>query len=59
MINNHKKGFLLHGQAKDKWSEKLIKALKEKYSEEIEYHAFIKLLSIYAPKKDDKGAKNE
>ena len=54
IINNHKKGFLLHGQAKDKWSEKLIKALKEKYSEEIEYHTFIKLLSIYAPKIDDK-----
>jgi hypothetical protein len=58
-INNHKEGFLLHGKAKDKWSSKLIEALKEKYKEDIDYHAFIKLLSIYAPKEDDKGDSHE
>jgi hypothetical protein len=61
MVNNHKEGFLLHGQAKDKWDKKLIDALKDRYKEDMEsYHAFIKLLSIYAPKEDDKkGADNE
>jgi len=59
IVNNHKKGFLLHGKAKDKWSSSLIEALKEKYKEDIDYHAFIKLLSIYAPKEDDKGDSHE
>ena len=59
MIHSHKEGFLLHGQAKDKWSEKLIKALKEQYKEEDNYHAFIKLLSIYAPKEDAKQGDND
>ena len=59
MVHNHQRGFLLHGQAKDKWDSRLIDALKERYSED-NYHAFIKLLSIYAPKEDDKkGAENE
>jgi hypothetical protein len=57
--NKHEEGFLLHGQAKDKWSSSLINALKEKYKEDIDYHAFIKLLSIYAPKEDDKGENHE
>jgi hypothetical protein len=59
IVNNHKKGFLLHGQAQNKWSGNLINALKEKYNEKIDYHAFIKLLSIYAPKEDDKGENHE
>ena len=52
-VNNHKKGFLLHGRAKDKWSSKLIGALKNRVLDK-HYHDFIKILSIYAPKADDK-----
>jgi hypothetical protein len=59
IVNNHKKGFLLHGQAQNKWSSSLINALKEKYKEDIDYHAFIILLSIFAPKEDDKGENHE
>ncbi len=61
IVHNHKKGFLLHGQAKDKWDKRLIEALKDRYKKDKEsYHSFIKLLSIYAPKEDDKkGAENE
>jgi hypothetical protein len=57
MVHNHKRGFLLHGQAKDKWDSRLIDALKERHSKD-NYHAFIKLLSIYAPKEDDKKGEN-
>ena len=53
-VNGHKKGFLLHGRAKEKWSRDLIDTLKMQYQEVEDYHAFIKLLSIYAPKEDDK-----
>jgi len=59
IVNNHKKGFLLHGLAEKKWDKKLIDALKAEYDETKEYHSFIKLLSIYAPKVDDKGESNE
>jgi hypothetical protein len=60
LVNNHPKGFLLHGQAKEKWSYSLINALRDKYSKDFDYHSFIKLLSIYAPKEDDKkGTENE
>ena len=60
IVHNHKKGFLLHGKAQDKWDSKLIEALKEKKKESIDYHSFIKLLSIYAPKEDNKqGVENE
>jgi len=61
IIHNHQRGFLLHGQAKDKWDKKLIDALKDRYKKDMEsYHAFIKLLSIYAPKEvDKKGENNE
>lgn len=48
------KGFLLHGRAKEKWSSKLIDEIKNKYKEERDYLNFIKLLSIHAPKVDDK-----
>jgi len=61
MVHNHQRGFLLHGHAKKKWdkSQNLIDALKEKYKDkDIDYHAFIKLLSIYAPKEDDKKGEN-
>ncbi len=59
-VNNHKKGFLVHGQAKEKWNKRLIDALQNRYEKDKEsYHTFIKLLSIYAPKEDDKGADNE
>ncbi len=59
MVYNHKRGFLLHGQAKDKWDKKLIDALQDKYEKDKEnYHTFIKLLSIYAPKEDDKKGEN-
>jgi len=57
MVNNHQEGFLLHGQAKDKWDKKLIEVLQERYNI-ANYHAFIKLLSIYAPKEDDKKGDN-
>jgi len=57
MVHKHKRGFLLHGQAKDKWDSDLIKALQERYKKE-NYHTFIKLLSIYAPKEDDKKGDN-
>ena len=55
--NNHPKGFLLHGKAKEKWSNNLIKAIKEE-KENGNYLKFIKLLSIYAPKEDDKETQN-
>jgi len=59
MVNNHKRGFLLHGKAQEKWDSRLIEALKERHTED-NYHSFIKLLSIYAPKKDDnQGAEDE
>ncbi|NPA60376.1 MAG: hypothetical protein GXO30_07970 [Epsilonproteobacteria bacterium] len=57
MANNHKEGFLLHGQAKDKWSKYLIEALTNRANKD-NYHTFIKLLSIYAPKEDDKKGEN-
>ena len=63
MVNNHKKGFLLHGRAKDKWNNSLIEMIKKKYNEEnkegTEYVQFVKLLSIYAPKEDDKEGEND
>ena len=65
IINKHKKGFLLHGLADKKWDKKLIRALRcrgfssESYKVRKDYHAFMKLLSIYAPKEDTKGADNE
>ncbi|CAA6815331.1 MAG: FIG00470522: hypothetical protein [uncultured Sulfurovum sp.] len=52
-VNGHLKGFLLHGQAKDKWNSKLIEALRDRKLDD-KYHDFIKILSIYAPKEDDK-----
>jgi len=52
-FNGHQKGFLLHGQAKDKWDNKLIKALRDRKLDD-KYHEFVKILSIYAPKEDDK-----
>ena len=57
-VNNHPKGFLLHGKAKEKWSVKLIKAIKDEKSKE-DYLNFIKLLSIYAPKEDDREETKE
>ena len=60
IVNNHPKGFLLHGIAKDKWSKNLIGALKEQKEEQKDdYINFIKLLSIYAPKEDDKKGAND
>jgi len=60
IVNNHPRGFLLHGRAKDKWDKALIDELRDKYDEmKDDYHSFIKLLSIYAPKEDDKGDDNE
>jgi len=53
MFNGHPKGFLLHGQAKDKWDSKLMEALRDRKLDN-NYHGFIKILSIYAPKEDDK-----
>ena len=50
------RGFLMHGKAKEKWDKKLIQDLKNRNKNN--YHSFIKLLSIYAPKEDDKGNKN-
>ncbi len=57
MVHNHQKGFLLHGKAKEKWSNTLIEAIK-KEKEKGNYLKFVKLLSIYAPKEDDKESKN-
>ncbi len=53
MVHNHPKGFLLHGKAKEKWSNALIEAIRNE-KENGNYLKFIKLLSIYAPKEDDK-----
>ena len=59
IVNNHSRGFLLHGRAKDKWDRALIDELRDKYDEmKDDYHSFIKLLSIYAPKEDNKGDDN-
>ncbi len=52
-FNGHKKGFLLHGKAQDKWDSNLIEALKNRERDD-KYHDFIKILAIYAPKEDDK-----
>ena len=57
-VNNHPKGFLLHGKAKEKWSVKLIKAIKDEKGKG-DYLNFIKLLSIYAPKEDDREETKE
>jgi len=57
IVHNHQEGFLLHGQAKDKWDKNLIESLQERYNRS-NYHTFIKLLSIYAPKEDDKKGDN-
>ena len=55
---NHPKGFLLHGRAKEKWSGTLIENLRANYDENdpegSDYLNFVRLLSIYAPKEDDK-----
>ncbi len=51
--NNSSKGFLLHGKAKEKWSKNLIDAISEEKKSGT-YLKFMKLLSIYAPKEDDK-----
>ena len=57
--NGHKKGFLLHGKAEKKWDNGLIEKLKSMYDkrkkDDADYLNFMKLLSIYAPKADDKG----
>lgn len=62
MENGHKKGFLLHGKAKEKWDNKLVEKFKSKYlpneSEGTDYLNFVKLLSIYAPKEDNRGEKH-
>jgi len=53
-------GFLEHGKAASKWSEKLKTNLKNKYdSQGKQYIKFVKLLSIYAPKEDDKVSNKE
>jgi hypothetical protein len=55
--NGHPRGFLKHGKAKEKWQPKLIDAIQERYEKNKEnFLAFMKLLSIYAPKEDDKAA---
>ena len=60
MENNHKKGFLLHGMAEKKWDKQLIEDLMDEKNQRDDYHSFVKLLSIYAPKEDDKkGAEHE
>lgn len=51
-VDGHQKGFLLHRQAEKKWDNSLIEALKNRASSD-DYHKFIKILSIYAPKEDD------
>ena len=54
-VNGHPKGFLRHGRGLDKWSDKLISNLeKEKNIYKEDYKQFVTLLSIYAPKLDDK-----
>lgn len=56
-VNGHAKGFLMHGKAKEKWSNTLIDALKDvkkTYADDSAYLQFVKLVSIYAPKEDEK-----
>ncbi len=62
--NGHPKGYLMHGKAKDKWDSSLIKNLQDRahFSDNKacdDYKDFVKLLSIYAPKEDDKGGDHE
>ncbi len=55
IVNGHPRGFLRHGRGLDKWSDKLIENLeKEKNIHKEDYKQFVMLLSIYAPKEDDK-----
>ena len=51
----HKKGFLRHGRGLEKWDNDIIKNLEEQKEElQDDYRKFVTLLSIYAPKEDDK-----
>jgi len=54
------KAFLTHGRALKKWDSRLIENIKTK-REELgdDYKQFMTLLSIYAPKEDDKKSSNE
>ena len=57
---NNNEGFLRHGKALQKWDERLIANLeKQKNRLGNDYKRFVKLLSIYAPKEDDKGGDHE
>ena len=50
------RGFLTHGKALKKWDSKLIENIKSQKDELVDdYKQFMTLLSIYAPKEDDKG----
>jgi hypothetical protein len=60
-LNGHQKGFLRHGRGLEKWDKKLIDNLEQqKIKRGDDFKQFVTLLSIYAPKEDDKkGAENE
>jgi hypothetical protein len=58
--NGHPEGFLRHGRGLEKWDKKLIDNLeKQKDKLRDDFKQFVTLLSIYAPKEDDKGEANE
>lgn len=60
-VNGHPKGFLRHGKGLDKWNKSgnLIDNLAaEKANKNDDYKKFVTLLSIYAPKEDDKGGED-
>jgi len=57
---DNNKGFLRHGRGLEKWDSKLIENLEKlKDIQEDNYKQFVTLLSIYAPKEDDKGGEDE
>lgn len=61
-VNGHPKGFLRRGKGLDKWNKSgnLIDNLAaEKANKNDDYKKFVTLLSIYAPKEDDKGGEDE
>jgi CRISPR/Cas system CSM-associated protein Csm3 (group 7 of RAMP superfamily) len=54
-LNGHPKGFLRHGRGLEKWDKKLIDNLEQQKTKRgDDFKQFVTLLSIYAPKQDDK-----